>query len=152
VSRVVISLAIAGLAVACAQHAAPIAPNAAPARLAVDVYGASATGPGADAPTPVAFRVLAAGDDTNPSRVLAEGRTGEGAVSVPAGLVAIAVALDPPERVGPFRLEPGASARVRILDTLDAALPSRFWRIERGDEAVGRAFPPPDELPARSTP
>jgi hypothetical protein len=150
VSRLVRSLAAAGLAVACAQHAPPIGPAAAPAQLAVDVYGAGPSAPAGEAPRPVAFRVLAADGDTDPGRVVAEGRTGEGAVSVPAGVVAIAVALDPPERVGPFRLEPGASAHVRILDTLDAALPSRIWRIERGDEAVGRAFPPPDELPART--
>ncbi len=150
--RAAAPLAAAGLALACAQHAPPTNSDAAPARLAVDVYGADLPARGGAAPQPVAFHVLAADGDTDSGRVVAEGRTGEGAVSVPAGLVAIAVALDPPERVGPFRLEPGASAHVRILDTLDAALPSRIWRIERGDEPVGRAFPPPDELPERSTP
>jgi hypothetical protein len=130
---------------------APDSAAATPALLAVDVYGGSVPAPGATAPPAVAFRVLAAEDDAEAGRVVATGRTGEGAVSVPAGVVTLAVDLDPPERVGPFRLEPGDAARVRILDTFDAALPSRIWRIERGDEVVGRAFPPPDELP-RSAP
>jgi hypothetical protein len=57
--------------------------------------------------------------------------------------------LDPPEQIGPFRLGPGESARVSVLETNEGGSPSRIWRIERGDEAVGRAFPPPDELPRR---
>jgi hypothetical protein len=36
---------------------------------------------------------------------------------------------------------------VSVLESFEAGVPTRIWRIERGDEAVGRAFPPPDELP-----
>jgi hypothetical protein len=79
--------------------------------------------------------------------IVAVGRVGEGAVAVPAGVVTLLVHLDPPEQIGPFRLAPGESARVRVLETGEGGRPARVWRIERGDEAVGRAFPPPDELP-----
>jgi hypothetical protein len=79
--------------------------------------------------------------------VVAEGRAGAGAVEVPPGLLTLLVHLDPPEQIGPFRLGPGESARVSVLESIEAGVPTRIWRIERGDEAVGRAFPPPDELP-----
>jgi hypothetical protein len=79
--------------------------------------------------------------------VVAEGRAGGGAVEVPPGLLTLLVHLDPPEQIGPFRLGPGESARVSVLESFEAGVPTRIWRIERGDEAVGRAFPPPDELP-----
>jgi hypothetical protein len=144
--------AVLGVALLLAACARPDAKSAAePARLAVDVYGSAATSASAVAPTAVAFQVLSPGATPEDDRVLAEGRTGGDAVPVPAGVVMLAVALDPPERIGPFRLDPGESARVRILDTLDTAT-SRIWRIERGDEVVGRAFPPPDDFPARSAP
>ena len=143
------SLGAALLLVACARPDA--APSGEPAQLAVDVYGSAATSASAAPPPSVAFQVLAAGAPADAERVLGEGRTGAGAVAVAAGVVVLAIALDPPERVGPFRLDPGETARVRILDTLDTAT-SRIWRIERGDEVVGRAFPPPDEVPARSNP
>lgn len=141
--------------VGCARGpvaATPQRDDAAPASLAVDVYGSGAPAASASAALVVAFRVLAADDPGAPDRVVAAGRTGEGAVAVPPGVVVLAVDLDPPERVGPFRLDAGAAAHVRILDTFDAALPSRIWRLERGDEVVGREFPPPDELPAASAP
>jgi hypothetical protein len=141
------ALAVAALLAACARPGATTSgPPDAAASLAVDVYGGAATSPSAP-PAAVAFRVLAADGE----QILAEGRTGQNPVSVPSGVVILAVALDPLERVGPFRLHPGETARVRILDTIDAAT-SRIWRIERGDEVVGRAFPPPDEFPARSGP
>jgi len=79
--------------------------------------------------------------------VVAEGRAGAGAVEVPPGLLTLLVHLDPPEQIGPFRLGPGESARVSVLESFESGVPTRIWRIERGDEAVGRAFPPPDELP-----
>jgi hypothetical protein len=66
---------------------------------------------------------------------------------VPAGLVTLLVHLDPPEQIGPFRLGPGQAARVRVVEGREAGRPARIWRIERGDEAVGRAFPPPETLP-----
>jgi hypothetical protein len=143
------ALGVALLLVACARPDATIPGE--PAHLAVDVYGSAATSASAAAAPAVAFRVIAAGAPADAEHVLVEGRSGEDAVAVPAGVVVLAIALDPPERVGPFRLEPGETARVRILDTLDTAT-SRIWRIERGDEVVGRAFPPPDEFPARSNP
>jgi hypothetical protein len=99
----------------------------------------------------------AAGTDAEPTfsvaldaaadEVVAEGRAGEGAVPVPPGLVTLLVHLDPPERIGPFRLAPGDAARVSVLESRESGVPRRVWRVERGDEAVGRAFPPPDELP-----
>jgi hypothetical protein len=99
---------------------------------------------GASGGEPPTFSVATGAD-----RVVAEGRAGAGAVEVPPGLVTLRVDLDPPEQIGPFRLGPGESARVSVLETLEGGAPSRIWRIERGDEAVGRAFPPPDELPRR---
>jgi len=137
------ALGVALLLAACARPDAGIPGE--PARLAVDVYATAAASAPAAAPPAVAFQVIAPAEG---DRVLIEGRTGADAVSVPAGLVMLAIALDPPERIGPFRLEPGETARVRILDTLDTAT-SRIWRIERGDEIVGRAFPPPDDFPGR---
>ena len=80
-------------------------------------------------------------------RVVAEGRAGGGAVEVPPGLVTLTVHLDPPEQIGPFRLGPGESARVSVLESRESGVPTRIWRVERGGEAVGRAFPPPDQLP-----
>jgi hypothetical protein len=77
---------------------------------------------------------------------LARGRAGEGPVEVPAGLITMVVELDPPETIGPFRVEPGRAAHVRLLDYPQARLPTRIWRVEREGEAVGRAFPPPDAL------
>jgi len=77
---------------------------------------------------------------------VARGRAGEEAVEVPAGLIEMVVDLDPPETVGPFRVEPGKSARVRLLDYPQTHPPARIWRVEREGEAVGRAFPPPEAL------
>jgi hypothetical protein len=77
---------------------------------------------------------------------LARGRAGEGPVEVPAGLITMVVELDPPETIGPFRVEPGSAAHVRLLDYPRARPPTRIWRVEREGEAVGRAFPPPDAL------
>jgi hypothetical protein len=65
---------------------------------------------------------------------------------VQAGLITMVVELDPPEMIGPFRVEPGKSARVRLLDYPQARPPARIWRVEREGEAVGRAFPPPETL------
>jgi hypothetical protein len=79
--------------------------------------------------------------------VVAEGRAGAGAIEVPPGLLTLVVQLDPPEQIGPFRLDPGESARVSVLESVEGGVATRTWRLERGDEAVGRAFPPPDELP-----
>jgi hypothetical protein len=77
---------------------------------------------------------------------VAQGRAGEGAVEVPAGLIEMVVELDPPETVGPFRVEPGGSALVRLLDYPQTDPPARIWRVEREGEPVGRAFPPPEAL------
>jgi hypothetical protein len=77
---------------------------------------------------------------------LARGRAGEGPVDVPAGLITMVVELDPPETIGPFRVEPGGTAHVRLLDYPQADPPTRIWRVEREGEPVGRAFPPPDAL------
>jgi hypothetical protein len=93
----------------------------------------------ADAP----FTVTSA-DTDRALEILAVGRAGDGFVPVPPGVVSLLVHLEPPERIGPFRLDPGDAARVRILDDRSAG---RTWRLERGEEAVGRAFPPPDTLP-----
>jgi len=95
---------------------------------------------------PAEFTVTAQEGAAEAARVVATGRAGEGSILLPPGVVTVTLHLDPPERIGPFRLDPGDSARVRVLETYDAAAPTRIWRIERGDEAVGRAFPPPDEL------
>jgi len=65
---------------------------------------------------------------------------------VPAGMIEIVVDLDPPETVGPFRVEPGGSALVRLLDYPQTDPPARIWRVEREGEPVGRAFPPPEAL------
>jgi hypothetical protein len=92
------------------------------------------------------FTVLDAGAAPGAASVVAVGRSGDGFVSVPAGLLTLLVHVEPPERIGPFRLAPGASARVRLLDDRAAVPPVRTWRLERGDEAVGRAFPPPERL------
>ena len=45
--------------------------------------------------------------------------------------------LDPPETIGPFRVEPGGSAAVRLLDYPQSQPPARIWRVERAGEAVG---------------
>lgn len=94
-----------------------------------------------------AFTVTALDAASGVLRVVATGRAGEGGIPVAPGVVTLTLQLDPPERIGPFRLEPGGATHVRVLETFDAAAPTRIWRIERGAEAVGRAFPPPDELP-----
>jgi len=85
----------------------------------------------------------ARGHDSTP---VARGRAGDGAVEVPAGMIEIVVDLDPPETVGPFRVEPGGSALVRLLDYPQTDPPARIWRVEREGEPVGRAFPPPEAL------
>jgi hypothetical protein len=100
-------------------------------------------------PAPPLFRIHATaaaepGFDPTP---MARGRAGGGPVEVPAGLVTMVVELDPPETIGPFRVEPGKSAQVRLLDYPQARPPTRIWRVEREGEAVGRAFPPPETLP-----
>jgi hypothetical protein len=94
-----------------------------------------------DAPT---FSVAAG---ASADGIVAEGRAGAGAIEVPSGLLTLVVQLDPPEQIGPFRLDPGESARVSVLESVEGGVPTRTWRLERGDEAVGRAFPPPDQLP-----
>jgi hypothetical protein len=99
-------------------------------------------------PPPPMFRIHSArreveGFDPTP---VARGRAGQGSVEVPAGLITMVVELDPPELIGPFRVEPGESARVRLLDYPRARPPARVWRVEREGEAVGRAFPPPESL------
>ena len=65
---------------------------------------------------------------------------------IPAGLIEMVVDLDPPETVGPFRVQPGRSALVRLLDYPHTDPPARIWRVEREGEPVGRAFPPPEAL------
>jgi len=164
----------------CARPAAP--PDTAPAeradtpaQLAVEVYGGLE--PGARDPTPdrvelvvdltrsiapppdhpsdapaPPFLVIAQPDPSLPPRVVAVGRAGGEAIPVPPGLVTLIVQLDPPETIGPFRLAPGGGARVRVLDAPGTASPERTWRIERGNEAVGRAFPPPEKLPTARNP
>jgi hypothetical protein len=132
-----LALAIAGCAGVGPGAAAPDAT----AQLAVDVYGFDAPSV-ATAP----FSVSVERGERGPE-IVAVGRAGEGFVAVPAGVLTLVVHLDPPERVGPFQLAAGAAARVRVLDDATAATPSRTWRLERGEEAVGRAFPPPETLP-----
>ncbi len=102
---------------------------------------------------PPSFRVEAARTGEHPPRVLAEGFAGQGPVDVAPGLVTVVLDLKPPEEIGPFEVRPGEFARVRLLEAFDAALPTRVWRVERGDEPVARAFPPPSTLPpgARGT-
>jgi hypothetical protein len=102
-------------------------------------------------PPPPLFRIHAAepgaeGFDPAP---IARGRAGEQPVEVPAGLITMVVELDPPEMIGPFRVEPGKGARVRLLDYPQARPPTRIWRVEREGEAVSSAFPPP-EMPSVS--
>jgi len=100
------------------------------------------------APPPPLFRIHtteAGGEKFDPAPV-ARGRAGEEPVAVPAGLITMVVELDPPEIIGPFRVEPGKSARVRMLDYPQARPPTRIWRVEREGEAVARAFPPPETL------
>jgi hypothetical protein len=91
---------------------------------------------------PPSFRVERARAGRGRPQVLGEGHAGEGAVTVPAGMVTVVLDLDPPEEIGPFRVGPGQFARVRLLDAFDAALPTRVWRVERGAEPLSRAFPP----------
>jgi hypothetical protein len=93
-----------------------------------------------------ASKEAAGGSDPVP---VARGRAGEGPVEVPAGLLTMVVELDPPETIGPFLVEPGSSARVRLLDYPEARPPTRLWRVEREGEAVGEAFPPPATLSAK---
>jgi hypothetical protein len=103
-----------------------------------------------NAPPPPRFVIHALRGEAgqpDPSPV-ARGRAGEEPVEVPAGMLTMVVGLDPPEIIGPFRVEPGSSARVRLLDYPRARPPARIWRVEREGEAVGRAFPPPEALPA----
>lgn len=95
---------------------------------------------------PPTFRVEGARGPSPKAPVLATGETGGVPVTVPAGLVTVHVGLDPPEEVGPFMVRPGELARIRVLDAFDAALPTRVWRVERGVEPVGRAFPPPPDV------
>lgn len=98
------------------------------------------------APPPPLFRIHSAeagGEGFDPAPV-ARGRAGEEPVAVPAGLITMVVELDPPEIIGPFRVEPGKSARVRLLDYPQARPPARIWRVEREGEAVSSAFPPPE--------
>ena len=100
------------------------------------------------APPPPRFVIHAvqAGAKRRDPAPVARGRAGDGAVEVPAGLIEMVVDLDPPETVGPFRIEPGSSARVRLLDYPQTDPPARIWRVEREGEPVGRAFPPPEAL------
>ncbi|RIK89657.1 MAG: hypothetical protein DCC71_25880, partial [Proteobacteria bacterium] len=103
--------------------------------------------PGASASPPWTASSAQAGGEP---ALLAVGRAGGGFVPVPPGVVTLLVQLDPPERIGPFLLRAGDAARVRILEeATGAGAPVRTWRLERGDEAVGRAFPPPETLPGR---
>jgi hypothetical protein len=98
---------------------------------------------------PPGFRVLRARSGAAQPALLGVGRAGEGAVDVAPGLVTVVVDLDPPEEVGPFEVGSGEFARIRLLEAYDAALPTRVWRVERGDEPVARAFPPAPSLPRR---
>jgi hypothetical protein len=102
-------------------------------------------------PPPPGFFIHAtrAGAEEFEPAPVARGRSGEGPVEVPAGLLTMVVDLDPPETIGPFRVEPGSSARVRLLDYPQARPPTRIWRVEREGEAVSRAFPPPETLSAK---
>jgi hypothetical protein len=113
----------------------------APSQPEPELAGAAAARP--------AFRVEQAGGEVGTAPLLATGEAGGPPVSVPAGLVKLVVQLDPPEEIGPFRLAPGEAAQVSVLESRGAGRPTRIWRVERGGEAVGRAFPPPDELPPR---
>jgi hypothetical protein len=115
----------------------------------VDLQASGETSAGR-APLPPYFAIHLAGagpDGFDPSPV-ARGRAGEGPVAVPAGLLTMVVELDPPETIGPFRVEAGSSARVRLLDYPQAHPPTRLWRVEREGEAVGQAFPPPETISA----
>jgi len=91
---------------------------------------------------PPTFRVVRARSGRERPKVLGEGNAGEGPVAVAAGMVTVVLDLDPPEEIGPFLLEPGEFARVRLLDSFDAAMPTRVWRVERGTQPLSRAFPP----------
>jgi hypothetical protein len=133
----------------------PIASDPTPDRveLVVDLTDSMAAPPDQplDAPAPP-FLVIAQPDPSQRADVVAVGRAGDEAIPVPPGLMTLIVQLDPPETIGPFRLEPGSSARVRVLDAPGTQSPERTWRIERGNEAVGRAFPPPERLPTPRNP
>lgn len=100
------------------------------------------------APPPLRFRVYAApgGVPQLDAESLAAGRSGAGAVEVPAGDVAVVVDVTPPELVGPFRLAPGQQAVVRLMDFPAARPARRIWRVERADEPVAHAFPPPQTV------
>jgi hypothetical protein len=99
---------------------------------------------------PPSFRVERARQGRGRPEVLGRGYAGEGPVKVAAGLVTVVLDLDPPEEIGPFRVEPGAFARVRLLNAFDAALPTRVWRVERGTGPLNRAFPPRPASPSDS--
>jgi Ca-activated chloride channel family protein len=99
----------------------------------------------AAAPAPLRFEVSSARDARAPAGWTGAGQAGEGPLTVPPGLVTLQVQLDPPEEIGPIRVEPGEQVRVTLVDGGGPGL--RTWRVERGEEAVGRAFPPPDQLP-----
>ena len=127
----------------------PLGSAPAPECLA-EIHPLPSAPPSPDAAAHPAFRVERSGRGAGSAPVIATGDVGGPAVAVPAGLVRLVVQIDPPEEIGPFRLAPGESARVSVLESGGAGAPSRTWRVERGDEAVGRAFPPPDELPPRN--
>ncbi|MGH0035519.1 MAG: vWA domain-containing protein [Myxococcota bacterium] len=99
---------------------------------------------------PPGFRVERARAGRGRPELLGEGHAGEGPVMVAAGLVTVVLDLDPPEEIGPFLVEPGSFARVRLLNAFDAALPTRVWRVEKGVGPLIRAFPP-SAAPPRPT-
>ncbi len=89
-------------------------------------------------------RAATAGDFSSP---LAVGRAGGTPVAVPPGLIALVIKLHPLEIVGPFQAPAGIQTTVRFLAFPQATPPVRTWRVERGEEAIARAFPPPVSLP-----
>jgi len=78
------------------------------------------------APIRAAFRVIGEeqGEEVSLS---AAGVVGGGAVAVAPGRIRIGVDLDPPVEVGPLRLAPNASLRIRILEV--PAGESRTWQV-----------------------
>jgi hypothetical protein len=83
---------------------------------------------------PPAFRVEA-GEGTS----VAEGRAGGAPVPVAPGLVWVQLSLEPPLRVGPLRLSPGRTTRLRVLDFPALDPPVREWAWETLEGHPGTA-------------
>ncbi len=123
-----------------------LAPGDAPACL--DAMDPWLTGPGhvaGELTAPQAgFRVLRAGAD---EETLASGLADGTPVVVPAGALSVVADLDPPERIGPFRVAPGEQLTIRVLDFPMAQPPQRVWRVEREGQRFDPTLPEAPEFP-----